>query len=143
MKKLFLVVVTSLMISSFSNAQELGIRLGNVTGGDAAIDAIFSLGKYSRLHADVSFGHGVGIDLLWDFLYRPLGNEPLNWYVGAGPYMLIEDPFYLGVAGEVGLEYRFSEVPIALGFDWRPRFNIIETTDMYWGGFGFNARFVF
>ena len=106
MKKLFLVVVTSLMISSFSNAQELGIRLGNVTGGDAAIDAIFSLGKYSRLHADVSFGHGVGIDLLWDFLYRPLGNEPLNWYVGAGPYMLIEDPFYLGEIGRASCRER-------------------------------------
>lgn len=143
MKKLFLAVIASLMMCSFSNAQEIGIRLGNVTGGDAAIDAVFSLSKFSRLHADVSFGHGVGIDLLWDFLYRPLGNEPLNWYVGVGPYMLIEDPFYLGVAGEVGLEYRFTDVPIALGFDWRPAFNIIENTDMYWGGFGFNARYVF
>lgn len=143
MKKLFLVVITSIMMSSFSNAQELGIRLGNVTGGDAAIDAVFSLARYSRLHADVSFGHGLGVDLLWDFLYRPLGEEPLNWYVGFGPYILIEDPFFLGAAGEIGLEYRFSEVPIALGLDWRPRFNIIEVTDMYWGGFGFNARFVF
>ena len=30
-----------------------------------------------------SFGSGVGIDVLWDFLYRPLGDEAFNWYVGA------------------------------------------------------------
>jgi len=143
MKKLFLVAVASLMISSFSSAQEIGIRLGNVTGGNAAIDAVFGISKFSRLHADVSFGNGVGIDLLWDFLYKPLGSEPINWYVGVGPYMLIDDPFHLGVAGEIGLEYRFASAPIALGFDWRPAFNIIENTEMYWSGFGFNARYVF
>jgi hypothetical protein len=30
-----------------------------------------------------------------------------------------------------------------VGGDWRPFFRIIDETDMGWGGFGFNVRYVF
>lgn len=144
MRKVLLITFFSVALVSFSNAQELGVRFGNVSGGPVAIDAIFGLGEFSRIHADVSFGDGgVGVDALWDFLYRPLGGEAFNWYLGAGPYINIDDPFWLGVAAEAGLEYRFNSVPIALGADWRPRLSIIEETDFHWGGFGVNVRFIF
>lgn len=144
MKRAFFVLCFLIAAGNLVNAQELGIRVGNVSGGHYAVDAMFGLGQFSRIHADVSFGDGgVGIDALWDFLYKPLGNEAFNWYLGAGPYSVIDDPFWLGVAAEAGLEYRFNSVPIALGIDYRPRFSIIEETEFYWGGFGFNARFVF
>lgn len=127
-----------------ANAQELGLRFGNVTGGNVAIDGVFSVSKFSRVHADVSFGnYGVGIDALWDFLYRPLGDEIFNWYVGVGPYIQIDDPFYLGVVGEIGLEYRFESVPLAIGLDWRPSVSIIETTDFHPEMVGLNVRYVF
>lgn len=143
MKKLFLVIITSIVIYSFSSAQELGVRFGNVSAGNVAIDGVFSVSKFSRIHADVSFGNGVGLDALWDFLYRPLGDEAFNWYLGAGPYMQIDDPFWFGAAFEAGLEYRFKEAPIAIGMDWRPRLSIVETTDFHVEGFGFNIRYVF
>ncbi|MEN8117752.1 MAG: outer membrane insertion C- signal [Bacteroidota bacterium] len=150
-KLLAVVVIVAGGILS-SNAQELGVRFGDVSGGNVAIDAIFSTGEFNRLHADVSFGHGVGIDLLWDFLYRPLGGEAFNWYLGVGPYTRIGeytnkndevDDFDLGATFEVGLEYRFGTVPIALGIDWRPRLEIIDHTDFHAGGFGLNVRYVF
>lgn len=125
-----------------SNAQEVGIRFGDVSGGNVAIDAIFSTGEFNRVHADISFGDGMGVDVLWDFLYRPLGNEAFNWYVGVGPYIWINDPFWLGVAGEIGLEYRFNDVPVAIGMDWRPSLSIVEETDIHAGGFGFNVRYI-
>ena len=143
MKKLtftFAIIIISMFIS---NAQEVGIRLGNVTGGDAAVDVIFSTGKYHRLHGDVSFGYGLGVDLLWDFLYRPLGDDGVNWYVGAGPYTFLGEPLHLGAVGEIGLEYTFSEIPICLGADWRPNFRLLEETELGTGGFGVNIRWVF
>lgn len=143
MKKILITLVIVLSGYTVSNAQELGIRFGDISGGNVALDAIFSTGDFSRVHADVSFGNGVGIDLLWDFLYRPLGEEAFNWYVGAGPYTFIGDPFQLGIVGEVGLEYHFKEVPIAIGGDWRPWFRLIDNTDIGWGGFGLNVRYVF
>ncbi len=143
MKRILICVVLFCSVFCMSDAQELGLRFGDVSGGNVAIDAIVSLGEFSRIHADVSFGSGVGIDALWDFLYRPLGEEGLDWYVGAGPYIFIGDNFELGAVGEVGLEYHFQGFPMALGLDWRPGLRIIDNTDVFWGGFGFNVRYVF
>lgn len=128
---------------TFTNAQqEVGIRFGDVTGGNIAVDALISIGEFSRIHADVSFGNGVGIDAVWDFLYRPLGGEAFDWYAGVGPYIWIGDPFQLGIVGELGLQYTFASVPISLSADWRPWFRLIDNTDIGFGGFGFNVRYV-
>jgi hypothetical protein len=143
MKKLILSFIFIGIFSITTNAQEIGIRFGDVTGGEVAVDAVFSAGKYSRLHADVSFGNGVGIDLLWDFIYRPLGEDGLNWYLGVGPNLYLSDPFALGVVGEVGLEYRFEKAPIVIGADWRPNLIVLETTDFVARSFGLNIRYVF
>ena len=124
-------------------SQEVGVRLGDVVGNDVAIDGIFKTGEFNRVHADVSFGHGLGLEALWDFIDRPLGGTVLNWYVGAGPSILFYDQFWVGISGEIGLEYHFKEIPLALGLDWRPTFYLIDDVDFYGGGFGFNARYVF
>jgi hypothetical protein len=144
MKRILIVAVFSLLSYCYASAQEIGIRIGDIASGNHyAVDGVFSLAQFSRIHADVSFGDGVGIDFLWDFIYKPLGGEAFNWYAGVGPYIRIDDPFWFGVAGELGLEYRFNTVPIVLGLDWRPAFNIVENTDFHAEGFGFNARWVF
>lgn len=96
MKKLTL-IAAFMMITTIASAQEVGARWGDVTGGDVAVDAVFSLGKFSRVHGDISFGNGVGVDLLWNFMYRPVGGEALNWYAGVGPYAVFDDPFTLGL----------------------------------------------
>jgi hypothetical protein len=143
MKKVLLVCFAVFAMGSLS-AQEVGIRFGGVNGGGgAAIDAVFGVGS-SRIHADLGFyNEAVGIDILWDLLYKPLGGEAFNWYLGVGPTATIGDPFWLGVAGELGLEYRFNGVPIVLGLDWRPTFWIIDDTRFGADSFGLNARWNF
>jgi hypothetical protein len=128
-----------------SNAQEVGIRFGGTNSfGGAAIDGVFGVAEFSRIHADLGiYEGGVGIDAIWDFLYKPLGNEAFNWYLGAGPSTYIGDDFWLGISGEIGMEYHFSGAPIALGFDWRPTFWIIDETSFGAGSFGLNVRYVF
>ena len=154
MKRFLLIVAVMIASYSFSSAQELGVRFGDVSGGSVAIDGVFSTGKFSRIHADLSFGNGFGVDVLWDFLYRPLGGEAFNWYAGVGPYLGVFDTkgdsdvdddteFNLGVVGEIGLEYRFNSVPISLSADYRPMLEIVDDTSFHWGGFGFNVRYIF
>lgn len=141
MKKLLILFALIASVQT-SVAQEVGIRFGEVLGNNVAVDGIFELGQFSRIHADVSFGNGVGIEALWDPVFRPVGPEGLNWYAGFGPSMLINDPFFLGISGEVGLDYHFAQVPIAVGVDWRPTFFLIEDTEFYARGFGLNIRYV-
>jgi hypothetical protein len=145
LRSLFAVLAIVIGGALSSNAQEVGIRFGGTNGfGGVAVDGVFGAGQFSRIHADLGFYKGgVGIDALWDFLYKPLGNEAFNWYLGAGPSTYIGDRFDLGVSGEIGLEYRFNSVPIALGFDWRPTFWIIEETRFGADSFGLNVRYVF
>jgi hypothetical protein len=137
-------VVISLLFFSISlmQAQEIGARFGDISGGNVAVDAVFSTTNYSRVHGDISFGDGVGIDLLVDFVNKPFGVEAFDWYAGIGPYSFLGSPFELGLVGEIGLEYHFRGIPIAIGGDWRPFFRLIDNTDFGWGNFGFNVRLV-
>jgi len=136
-----MILALTSLLSFSAKAQEIGVRWGEVLSNHWAVDAMLGVGEFSRVHADVSFGNGVGVEALWDFLYRPLG-ESFNWYIGAGPSVYINDPLWLGVSGEVGLEYHFDGAPIAIGADWRPTFWIIDDTDFETGGFGINVRYV-
>lgn len=159
LKKLLLLLTMVLGIVTVSNSQEIGVRFGDVSAGNVAIDAVFSTGDFNRLHGDISFGDVVAADLIWDFFYRPIVDETLNWYMGVGPYLGIldkdkittvdgvsthknETDFNLGGVFEIGLEYRFEAVPIVVGMDYRPSLEIIDKTDLHFGGFGFNIRYV-
>ena len=143
MKKL-ITVFSLMLLVQIGFAQEVGIRFGDVLGNDVAVDGIFKTGKFNRIHADVSFGPGLGVDVLWDFLYKPftIEGEGFQWYVGAGPSMYIDDPFWFGISGEVGIEYQFK-FPMSLSMDYRPTFYLIENTEFHAGGFGVNVRYVF
>ena len=143
MKKLVLVIFAAFAFGSIS-AQEVGIRFGGVNGGGgAAVDAVFGTGS-SRIHADLGFyGSSVGIDVLWDLIYKPLGGEAFYWYLGPGVTTSIGDNFWLGGCAEIGLEYRFNTVPIVIGADWRPTLWVIEETKFGANSFGLNVRWNF
>ena len=130
-----------LLFSIAISAQEIGIRFGEVSGNNVAVDGVFDLNG-SRIHANVSFGDGLGLDAIYDFVHKPLDGE-LYWYAGVGGSSYIDDDFFLGASGEIGLEYIFDSVPLVIGLDYRPTFWIIEETDFEWGGFGLNVRYRF
>jgi len=143
MKKLVLVVTIMVSLSACLFSQEVGIRLGQISGGNGALDVTLNTAKYNRIHADLSFGSGLGADVLWDLIYRPFISKQWRWYLGAGAYGKFSNPLWLGAVGEIGLEYRFRKAPLAMGFDWRPFFSIIQTTGLTAEGYGLNIRYVF
>lgn len=142
-QNIFIICSIFAIAISGANAQEIGIRLGDVLGNDAAIDMVVPTGNTARLHADLSFGDHVGAELLYDFVNKSLGDTPgLNWYAGVGGSALFTDDLFLGASGEIGLEYHF-DFPMAIGADWRPTFWIIEETELRGDSFGLNVRYIF
>lgn len=139
MKNLLIALV--LTLSSTLSAQEIGIRFGEITGNNVAVDGVFDFDG-QRIHANISFGEGLGLDALYDFVHESLEDE-LYWYAGVGASTYIDDDFFLGVSGEIGLEYVFNDAPIVVGFDYRPTFWLIDETEFEWGGFGLNVRYIF
>jgi hypothetical protein len=142
LKKLCVALCIISLLAVFGNAQELGVRFGDIVGNNVAVDAVFGF-KGQRIHADVSFGDGVGIEMLYDPLVKPLQGEAFYYYIGIGAFTWLGDPFRLGLSAELGLEYRFNSVPIAIGVDWRPSLRLIDNTKFLADRFGFNVRWVF
>lgn len=143
MKKTIYATLAFLFNFWFINAQEIGVRFGEIVDNTVAVDGVFDF-KGSRIHADVSFGDDLGIDALWDFVYKPsFGLNGIYWYAGVGPSLVLGDDFFLGASGEIGLEYLFDKIPITVGIDYRPTLWIVEDTDIEWVGFGINVRYRF
>ncbi|MDD2964744.1 MAG: hypothetical protein PHQ65_03990 [Bacteroidales bacterium] len=124
----------------YSNGYELGIRLGDTHGSSASIDAMIPFGG-SRIHADASFwDNGVTLAALYNWQF-PIGNN-FWFYPGAGGVINTFGEFNLGVAGEVGAEYKF-DIPLTIGIDWRPVIGLINSNGFHGDGFGLNVRYRF
>ncbi len=137
----FTLVLAGLVLGAFSTqAQQLGARFGHINGNNVALDAVFTTGEFSRVHANVSFGqNGLGLDALWNPIYDKIPDSKFNWYAGFGPSVYLSEDFRFGGAGEVGIEHAFAKVPITLGLDFRPYLFLVEVTE-FRAGFGLNAR---
>ena len=124
-------------------AQEIGLRFGEMTGNNVAIEGAIGW-KESRLHSNISFGDTVGIDFVYDFVFLPINKmDNFYYYLGIGLTTVFGDNFKFGGLGEVGIEYRFVNSPIALGLDYKPAVLVLPKTDFTWSNIGFNIRYVF
>lgn len=71
--------------------------------------------------------------------------EGLKWYAGLGPNIL----FYKGGGTDVlfrplvGLDYKIVNVPLNIGFDWRPAFQVTHGTTFQAARFGIAFRYAF
>jgi hypothetical protein len=133
------------MVLGFSlQAQEVGLRFGDMDGNNIGIDAVIPIKNNSRIHGTVSFGDNVGVDAIYDFAVNPVfSNSGFYYYAGIGLTSLFASDFKLGVMGEVGFEYRFRSVPLSAGLDYRPAVIVLDKMDFVYGNFGFNFRYRF
>lgn len=142
MKK-FVFLVGVLCCCAGLEAQEVGLRFGDMDGNNIAVDATIPI-KQRRIHTSVSFGDNVGLDVLYDFVVAPVfKNSGFNYYAGIGLTSLFASEFKLGVMGELGFEYRFRSVPLVAGLDYRPAVIVVEKMDFVYANFGFNFRYAF
>lgn len=139
------VASNNIMAQQLDNRFELGIRINsNDNPFSAAFDGVYSLSKGNRIHGNLGIGDGgIGVDLLHDWVFSFDGNRRLVFYPGIGGSLyFINDDIFLGLVGELGLEYRFN-FPLTLGLDYRPAFYVIPSTEAVSNGLGVNIRYRF
>ncbi len=151
MKKLLLFVAIATITltvkaqneNSYKNA--IGVRLGS------QIPAVTSGVTYKRflnnskaIEGILSFGDGFTICGLYQ-IHKPISAvENLQWFYGAGAYAGINNNFRdFGIAGIVGLNYKFVNIPLNITLDWKPELNLIEYVGFEASGLGISARFTF
>lgn len=139
MKKIILSAFMLMGLAFSSQAQDisknaLGLRLGSNDGFGGEISYQRKLSRENRLEADLGWRNSNSVSAikvvgLYQWVWEL--DKGFNWYAGAGAglgswstdskYNNDSGSFAL-IAGDVGIEYNFDQVPIQLSLDYRPEF---------------------
>ena len=145
-KKTWIAIACVAFLSFFTSTQsvaqanwEVGLRFGQPT---VAIDATIPLAAAPRLHTAIyldDFGIGGYFDWMFALTDGPTG---LKFFPGVGPEFWFGDDFDFNIAGDFGVEYSF-DIPLTIGFDWRPGFVVTDSFRFTASNVGVSARFRF
>lgn len=145
MKKLVLMAIASIGITTLVNAQDIsknaiGLRLGDSDGFGAEVSYQRGLGDNNRLEVDLGWRDGKGYDgFKLTGLYQWVWNIDggFNWYAGVGGGLGSysydfpggdESDTFVFAAGDIGIEYNF-DIPLLLSLDFRPEFGFGDHRD--------------
>ena len=149
MKKIIqLIIVLLVFFTSKVSAQDyrfaLGIRLSNATPTlNNSITGKYFVTDRNAIEGIVSFGNRFGVGALLEF-HRPFNVAGLSWFYGAGAYVGFEDKkTYLGPTGILGLDYKFTNIPLNLSLDWKPELDILPDINFVPDALAFSVRFTF
>lgn len=149
MKKIFLLTCMVAFISIAAGAQEyktaVGIRLGP---NSAAISPGFTikyfLNETNAVEGILGVSNGIGLCGLYEWHYPIASVEHLQWLAGVGGYAASRyKTTFIGAAGIVGLDYKFTEIPLNVTIDWKPELNLLTKVGFEANTVGFSARFTF
>ncbi|MDA3779225.1 MAG: hypothetical protein PF487_03180 [Bacteroidales bacterium] len=161
MKTRFLLTIVNIFFLSLSLfaqpgnknlSKEIGIRGGVFNG----LTFKHFIDKENALEGIVtSRWEGIGFTGLYEKHKTAFETENLFWYYGGGAHLgfwngdnsdrFDENRYYtlIGIDGIIGIEYYIKEVPINIGIDWKPCFNIIGNTGFWPDGGALSVRYVF
>ena len=152
MKYVFLLAVTLTGFAINTSAQNdvtgpayrlgLGVRLSNSSPTlNNSITGKYFVTDRSAVEGIISFGSRFGLGALLE-IHKPTNIEGLKWFYGAGGYVGFESgDTYLGPTGILGIDYKFTNVPINLSLDWKPELDIIPDINFVPDAFALSVRF--
>jgi len=125
----------------------LGLRLGGGFGFDWELSYQRRCSENNRME----MGLGMTIDsknngLTTSGTYQWVRNISggFNWYAGPGAQMGSRGgDFYIGIHGQAGVEYIFSEIPFQIGIDTRPVIGLINANNTFEVNVNISLRYVF
>ncbi len=154
MKRGILVAAVLMILSLTSTAQvephAIGLRFGGGNfGGGAELNYLHGFGDANRLELGFginSLNGGSYMNVVGVYQWVFDLSEGFSWYAGPGAQLLlVSNASAILVGGEVGVEYNFNtnlDVPLQLGLDTRPMFNLGDGDGFGWG-VALSARYTF
>jgi hypothetical protein len=160
MKKIVIALVLIAGIGSLNTLSAqgyktaLGVRLSSST---AMVNNSVSIKHFINdkvaIEGLLSFGDPLAIGVLVE-LHKPLASQGLTWFYGAGGYLSFvktvntttqktSTDTNIGAQGVIGLDYKFTNVPLNISLDWKPELNIVTDINFEPAAIGFTARFTF
>lgn len=156
MKKFLLILVFLLLMAGTGNTQDYDIGIGIKVGMVPGISAKHFLTRYAAIEGIATYRwNGGNLTCLAEFHIPVFDTEGMYFYYGGGIHAGIWDSgiakdgtatghkLNLGIDGIVGLEYVFSDVPLSLGVDWKPNWNIITNSRLVIDEISLSLRYLF
>ncbi|NAW50489.1 hypothetical protein GNY06_03505 [Elizabethkingia argentiflava] len=128
---------------TYKNSLGLSIDFGD---GYTAAGPVFKhfFNRNNAGQAEIIFGnHATLVQAFYSYNEKITNTKGLNWYVGIGPALeFIEGgDTYFGIRPMLGLEYKITQTPVILSFDWRPAFLLTDGGSSQVGRFGLGLKF--
>lgn len=160
MKKIIFasLLLASIALTHSASAQDyrtaVGVRLSStaaIVNNSISLKHFFS--DKAAIEALFSFGDPLAIGALYE-IHKPIGADGLKWYYGGGGYLGFlktynpnkdrnETDVNIGAQGVIGLDYKFTNVPLNLSLDWKPELNLVNDINFEPAAIGLTARFTF
>ena len=120
----------------------LGVRLSNSTPTlNNSVTGKYFVTDRTAVEGLISFGTRFGLGGLLE-IHKPTNIDGLKWFYGAGAYVGFENgDTYLGPTGILGLDYKFTNVPINLSLDWKPELDFLPDINFVPDAFALSVRF--
>ena len=154
-----MLLIGSFFLSTSADAQSyhtgVGLRFGGLTSGltvkhfitnKSALEGILSVGRKSflitglyEMHAPVDNSNAFKV-------YYGIGGH-LGFFQDGGGYYYNSNRIYTsstvaGIDGILGLEYKFKDAPVNIGFDFKPFVDFFNGNTVYFDG-GLSIRYTF
>nr|WP_294902669.1 hypothetical protein [uncultured Lacibacter sp.] len=116
----------------------VGVKLWN--GGGVSLKTFISEKKHALEFIGYFDRYGTRISGLYEFHGNLSSEGALKWYAGPGVHVgLYRGITAVGVDGVVGIDYKFTNMPLNLALDWQPSFELGSGSrngfNGNWGGF--------
>lgn len=156
MKKTILSAIFIIFITFIGLSQDYetgaGLRLGFYNG----LTIKHFISQRSALEGLLSTRwRGFEVTGLFEIHNQAFDIERLNWYYGFGGHIGFwngdnthwgepgTNYILIGLDGIIGIEYNFREVPINIGLDWKPVFNLTGYSGFWGDGGALSIRYTF
>jgi hypothetical protein len=152
----FIVTVSAEAQYSFKRSNTMvGVRAGTSLGG--SVKRFISDQAALELMVFKRWG-GMNYVLLFEHHMDIREFRGMEWYLGGGVhygtwklgkseppwvYKATQDYKAYGVDAVVGLEYNFNGTNFYLSLDWKPAYNFVDFTDLWWDEASFTLRYAF
>ena len=158
MKKIVLTCFIVFCLASISYAQDYNTGIGLRAGFETGLTVKHFLGETSALEGILATRwRGFEITGLYEIQNPAFHADRLDWFFGFGAHIGFWNGDYthdywgypgrtysvVGIDGILGLEYNFKEVPINIGLDWKPAFNVIGYSGWWGDGGALSIRYIF
>ncbi len=156
MKKCIFILVLVGLTACSMHAQDYHTGIGVKIGMAPGISAKHFITTGGALEGIATFRwEGANLAALAEFHLPVFDTEGMYFYYGGGFHIGVWDSgkakdhpptghkLNLGLDGIVGLEYAFPDVPLSMGLDWKPNWNIFTDSRLIIDEISLSLRYLF